>query len=107
MRNMANIRKNCWEFKKCGREPGGVNASKLGICPVGADFPNDGINSGKNCGRICWAVAGTFCDGKIQGEFAEKQITCMECDFFQKVLKEEKENFHLLLPGQAYKIAED
>jgi len=24
---------NCWEFKKCGREPGGEKASELGICP--------------------------------------------------------------------------
>jgi len=25
---------NCWEFKKCGREPGGEKADRLGICPA-------------------------------------------------------------------------
>jgi len=25
-------KKNCWEFMKCGREPGGVNAIELGVC---------------------------------------------------------------------------
>lgn len=95
---------NCWEYKKCGREPGGAKVGKLGICPASASSDHNEINGGKNCGRICWAVAGTFCDGKIQGEFAEKQVTCMECDFFKQVLKEEGGDFHLLLPGQAYRI---
>jgi len=97
------MKQNCWEFKKCGREIGGAKAGELGICPASASSGNDGVHGGKNSGRICWAVAGTFCGGKIQGEFVNKQVTCMKCDFFKQVLKEEK-NFHLLPPGKTYKI---
>lgn len=25
---------NCWEFKKCGREPGGLKARERGACPA-------------------------------------------------------------------------
>jgi hypothetical protein len=46
---------------------------------------NDGINGG----RICWAVAGTLCGGKVQGTFAEKLSACMECQFYQLVRQEE------------------
>lgn len=95
---------NCWEFMKCGREPGGKKAEELGICPAAMPHPEaEGINGGKNGGRICWAVAGTFCGDKIQGEFAEKQITCLNCDFFKKVKDEESDKFYLLLPGQVYR----
>lgn len=100
------MKKNCWEVKKCGRESGGVKAGELGVCPASNNSDGDGINEGKNSGRVCWAVAGTFCNGKTQGEFAHKQASCMECDFFKQVLEEEKDNFRLMLPGQAYKIPE-
>ncbi|MFO7971262.1 MAG: hypothetical protein R6U40_05875 [Desulfobacterales bacterium] len=62
---------------KCGREPGGIKADEFGICPAADDISFDGINSGICGGRICWAVAGTFCDGKVQGTFAEKRESCM------------------------------
>ncbi|MES9961925.1 MAG: two-CW domain-containing protein [Candidatus Sedimenticola sp. 20ELBAFRAG] len=35
---------NCWEFFKCGREPGGDNASSLGICPTATQQQSDGID---------------------------------------------------------------
>lgn len=96
-------RQNCWEFKQCGREPGGPKAPELGICPAATDVSCDGMNGGKNAGRICWAVAGTFCGGRVQGTFAEKQLSCMTCDFF-KVVKEEEGTgqFLMLKPGQTY-----
>ena len=95
---------NCWEFKKCGREQGGERASELGICPASDDAAFDGLNRGKNGGRICWAVAGTFCGGKVQGTFAKKQYSCITCDFFQHVRGEEgKSEFQYLRPGQEYK----
>ena len=87
---MASTLKNCWEFMKCGREPGGQKADKAGICPAAADASFDGINSGVCGGRICWAVAGTFCDGKIQGTFAEKRKSCTACEFYKKVQAEEE-----------------
>ena len=81
---------NCWEFMKCGREPGGMKADKFGLCPVAVDVSFDGINSGVCAGRICWAVAGTFCNGKIQGTFAEKRKSCTACEFYRKVQTEEE-----------------
>ncbi|MCF8029122.1 MAG: protein kinase [Desulfobacteraceae bacterium] len=86
---MAKTVLNCWEFMACGREPGGVCEDELGACPAAVDESFDGINSGENGGRICWAVAGTFCGGGIQGTFAEKRKSCVRCDFFQKVQNEQ------------------
>ena len=60
---------NCWEFKKCGRQPGGAKTQELGECPASTNVKADGMNSGKNGGRSCWAIAGTLCGGKVQGSF--------------------------------------
>ncbi len=97
---------NCWEIKKCGREPGGSKNQELGICPAATDTSCNSINSGKNAGRICWAVAGTFCGGKVQGDFAQKSVSCMSCEVFKQVKAEEgAENFVLLKPGQVYQTS--
>jgi len=80
---------NCWEYKACGREPGGEKSDELGICPAASDTSFDGINRGRCAGRFCWAVAGTFCGGKKQGTFAEKRDSCLSCDFFHRVQAEE------------------
>lgn len=99
---MAKI--NCWEFKKCGRENGGIKVSELGVCPSAVAVNMNGLNNGINGGRICWAVAGSFCGGKVQGTFAEKRPICMSCDFYKKVTGEEPvETFKLMPPGQSYK----
>ena len=63
---------NCWEFKKCGREDGGVNAVELGVCPA---YPDNG--------RLCARIAGTLCGGTVQGTFAQKLGNCMQCDFYR------------------------
>ena len=63
---------NCWEFKKCGRESGGLKASELGICPA---YPDNGTQ--------CARAAGTLCGGKVQGSFASKLVNCMQCDFYK------------------------
>jgi PAS domain S-box-containing protein len=31
----------------------------------------------------CWQVAGTFCGGKVQGTFAQKFISCSECEVYR------------------------
>jgi serine/threonine protein kinase len=91
---------------KCGREPKGVNVDELGICPAPTDISFDGINRGKNAGRICWAVAGTFCGGIAQGSFAEKRASCISCDFFKNVQVEagtsdvHKKFLHFLSDGE-------
>ncbi len=80
---------NCWEFKKCGREPGGPKVNELGVCAASTEARVEGINHGKNGGRCCWAIAGTLCKGVKQGVFAQKLENCMKCDFYQQVREEE------------------
>ena len=80
---------NCWDFKQCGRQPGGLKTSELGVCPAAIEKRADGLNRGENGGRCCWAVAGTFCGGKVQGAFAAKLANCMVCEFYKKVALEE------------------
>ena len=97
---------NCWDIKNCGREPGGTKTGDMGICPASSDSTVDGVNCGTNGGRICWAIAGTFCGDKIQGDFAQKSISCMSCEVFKQVkLEEGEEDFILLKPGQVYKAS--
>ncbi len=58
----------CWEFMKCGRN---INSEQR--CPAYPYF-----------GRACWAVAGTLCEGKVQGTFAQKLNDCHKCDFYKE-----------------------
>ncbi|GBD98556.1 hypothetical protein BMS3Abin07_00576 [bacterium BMS3Abin07] len=60
------MKRNCWEFKGCGREPGGKNAEGLGVCPAATYERLDGIHRGKNGGRVCWIIAGTMCGGRCR-----------------------------------------
>jgi len=80
---------NCWEFKKCGREPGGYKVSTLGVCEASKHVNANGLNRGLNGGRACWAISGTLCGDKVQGTFAAKVAECLKCDFYQKVKDEE------------------
>ncbi len=82
-------RPNCWEFKQCGREPGGLRANQLGVCPAAKENASSGMNRGKHAGRYCWRVAGTFCEGKLEGMFAAGLISCSHCDFYRLVQEEE------------------
>lgn len=89
-------KQNCWEFKKCGRQPGGEKVKELGVCPASNDAANNKVNNGTNSGRVCWAIAGTLCGGKVQGSFADKQLSCMSCEFLKKVKAEEGDDFELM-----------
>ncbi|RJQ31858.1 MAG: hypothetical protein C4562_05310 [Actinobacteria bacterium] len=75
----------CWEHKKCGRQKGGCKSKELYACPA---YPDNG--------RFCWRVAGTLCDEKVQGTFAQKMKTCLHCKFYKKVKEEEGEDFDML-----------
>lgn len=66
---------NCWEFKKCGRHEGGDKCLELGVCPA---------TQIEGAGEACWLIAGTFCEGEIQGTYAHKQESCYACDFYQQ-----------------------
>jgi len=83
---------NCWEFKKCGREPGGAKSTELGVCPAATEIKVANVNGGKNGGRCCWVIAGTLCGGKVQGSFALKYSNCVMCEFYKKVGVEEGDN---------------
>ena len=71
--NEELLKTPCWEFMKCGRD-----VDKEIKCPA---YPN--------FGRTCWVVAGTFCEGKVQGTFAQKCEDCRKCDFYKKVVNKE------------------
>jgi len=80
---------NCWELKKCGREPDGARTHELGICPAAVERRLEGVNSGRKGGRSCWALTGTLCGGEVQGIFAAKIGNCLLCEFYQLVRREE------------------
>ena len=91
---MAKI--NCWEFMNCGRQPGGEKA-EFGVCPAATNIRLHGKHRGKNAGRACWLVAGSFCREQAKDVGALKINNCLECDFFRLVVKEEGKNFDPLL----------
>lgn len=70
----------CWLLKNCRRSQ----------CP---SFENEE-------GR-CWLIAGTLCNGEVQGEFASKYQTCLECDVFKHIchepLRSLNENVNILI----------
>jgi hypothetical protein len=86
---------NCWQFKKCGREPGGVKVRELGTCPASTERKLHQTHDGDCAGRSCWIVAGTYCGGKEQGTFAQKYHNCEKCDFYQSVREDEGLKFKL------------
>lgn len=62
----------CWEFHKCGVEKAEGAVSMR--CPAYPDY-----------GRICWAIAGTFCGKRVTGAIAQKLGDCRKCEFYQRV----------------------
>ena len=87
---------NCWEFKKCGLELGGVNSEKQGVCPSAMEARLNGAHEGKWAGRACWVISNTLCNGARQGSFGEKYRACVKCGFYLQVRREE--GFHYILP---------
>ncbi|GBE04801.1 sensor protein ZraS [bacterium BMS3Abin10] len=63
----------CWEFQKCGIEK--TEGSAEMKCPAYPEY-----------GRICWAVAGTFCEKEVSGAIAHKLGNCKQCGFYQAVV---------------------
>ena len=53
----------CWEAKKCNQL----------TCPA----------YGRSDDLRCWETAGTFCKGKVQGQFALKLKDCCKCEVYQ------------------------
>jgi len=82
------VRQNCWEFNRCGREAGGKRSGETGVCPAAAAASCSGLYNGKNGGRMCWAIAGTFAAGRIRGAFA-REFSCLNCKFLRAVCRDE------------------
>lgn len=82
---------NCWEFKRCGREPGGINSAE-GVCPVALEQRADGVHDGLNGGRCCWVLRDNLCQSTTEkrGKLSKaKNTECLQCDFYHLVRKEE------------------
>ena len=79
---------NCWNFKNCGRYPGGPKADEMGICPTTTLNAADGFLGGRAAGRGCAYVTGTFCGGNIQGTHQEKAKNCQKCDYYKALKKQ-------------------
>lgn len=73
---------NCWEYKNC--------TGKAGACPALTAEKFDGVNSGKNGGRICWYCRATLTDRKERGPQA---VECARCGFYSEVEKDEGSKF--------------
>ncbi|MFH1776543.1 MAG: two-CW domain-containing protein [Candidatus Omnitrophota bacterium] len=82
-------KQNCWEFKKCGREPGGVKTRELGVCQAAIFALAEGFCGGKNGGRACMYITGTFCLEAISGTLKGREKRCTKCDFYKMMLREE------------------
>ena len=67
---------NCWEYKKCGRQPGGQREKEFGVCPASLSIESNRINDGVNGGRYCWAVTETLCEFDHNGIFKKNLETC-------------------------------
>jgi hypothetical protein len=84
---------------------GGAKITEHDVCPAATASSNNGLNRGRNGGRICWAIAGTLCDAKVTGTHAKEKFSCMNCDFFKLVSKEEKiDEYVILTPTQLNKF---
>ncbi len=81
---------NCWQFRNCGREPGGLLAAEWGECPVPTAFKHDGINDGIAAGRACWMVADSCCRKKRAGHGKG----CHACEFYRRVVFEQEQETH-------------
>jgi len=84
---------NCWEWTRCGRQPGGDCTSEFGVCSAATESRLDGTHGGVNAGRACWVVAGTLCQGFVDGDYATKLPSCQVCDFYGVVRKQEGEDW--------------
>jgi hypothetical protein len=85
---------NCWQHKDCGMQPGAPGALERGEpCPATRATELHGANRGRNAGRACWIIEGTFCDGVEQGNFVQKLNVCRGCDFHALVRREEGDDY--------------
>ncbi len=81
---MNKQKQNCWEYFNCDNK-------EKDFCQVFKGKKYDGLNHGKNGGRFCWAIIGTFSGNKS----CIRYDNCFKCPFFSKVEREEERDFIL------------
>jgi hypothetical protein len=86
---MAHRKLNCWEYKNCGREAGGLLADIYGVCPVSIAMKFDGMNQGQAGGRVCWMVGKQAC--QCNSNTSQSLDPCNSCQFYRRVVFEEDE----------------
>ena len=91
------MKKNCWEFMKCEWQSADPNIDEMEVCPSVVDNRFNGLHGGKNAGRACWMIAGTLCGGKVQGTHAQKYKSCIQCEFYNLVKRQEGLGFRMLV----------
>jgi hypothetical protein len=94
LRNMPKL--NCWELKKCKRIDKDElrDDDDLGVCRVYTEKFLDGLNDGKNGGRICWIIDSALCDEKLTtGFIINRNFNCQNCEFYKLVREEQGEKF--------------
>ncbi|HWR83715.1 MAG TPA: hypothetical protein VN285_10455 [Candidatus Deferrimicrobium sp.] len=87
---MTGQKLNCWQFKNCGREKGGLAATLYGECPVSTAMELDGLNGGIGGGRACWMVPAAVC--RQEKGRRGRGHPCLVCEFYQRVIFEEGSN---------------
>lgn len=80
---------NCWEYKLCGREKGGLMVNTLGECPVTSAMQYDGVNDGIAAGRVCWVVRNS--GNRLACPGIGLRSSCHQCEFYRRVMHEEEE----------------
>ena len=77
----------CWEVMKCNNQTN---------CVVAINVKYHNLHDGKNAGRACWLVAGTFSKDKSnKNSCINKVSTCMNCNFFAMVQEQEQLSFKM------------
>jgi len=89
---------NCWEYKKCGREKGGLMVDILGECPATSTMKYDGHNDGIAAGRACWMVNS---GGQSFKTGVPRTNCCLNCEFYKRVVFEEEENINFRFSTEA------
>ena len=80
---------NCWEYKNCGRQKGGLMAPILGECVVSTYMKFDGLNEGVGAGRACWMVPHSPVKTERSGSACSRR--CYSCEFYKRVVFEQAE----------------
>jgi len=81
---------NCWDFVQCRQGPDSPKP-----CAVATDLASDGVNGGRNGGRLCWAVVGSL-SGNERPFGCAHNTDCLACDFFHLVKSEQGDSFQFL-----------